>query len=98
MNPINISFETYIIINDEEFKCEVSAFGEICNDSFDHEFGTQKYKNYIDEVYIDSIVNTETNEEVQFSSLDKKQKNNLLELAYDYLVDEEDKYNVKEYY
>lgn len=84
----NVTFETYLILNDEEFQVEVSASGEIVNDKMTHEFGIKTYKT-IDNVYINNIYNVENDETIMYNNLNKVQQKTLLNLASDYLEENE---------
>ncbi len=88
MDSLEVPFETYIIINDEEYKVEVTAIGDLCNDSFSHEFGVQNVRS-ITNVFITRIVNLENDEVINYKALEKEQKKMLLDLAYDYLDEQE---------
>lgn len=90
---ISTCFETYIIQNDEEFRCEITVEGSIIRDSFQTEFGNKPRK-YIDNIFITNIYNIETDDLISFVSLKNKQRKLLLQLAEDYLVE----YYAESYY
>lgn len=85
---INTSFETYIIVDEEEVKVEVQSSGDIIEDGFSHEFGFTSTP-YIDNVYITSIYDTENDRDINFKDLSKIQKRILLNLAQDELNERE---------
>jgi hypothetical protein len=96
---INATFETYVIIDDEEFKVEVSAIGDLVHDGFNHEFG-YKPTSYIDGVFITGVHNLETDEAIPFKSLSKKVQKELLQTAEDELNEAEvrERYDDTEYF
>lgn len=73
---INATFETYIILDDEEFKVEVNTVGDLMDDG-------------VENVFVTSIYNLETDELVTFSLLSKEQRKELLASAEEELNERE---------
>jgi hypothetical protein len=85
---INTTFETYVIIDDEEFKVEVQAVGDLVEDGFNHEFGYESTP-YISNVFITGIYDTENEKEIKFKKLSKEQQKLLLVIAEEELNERE---------
>lgn len=73
---INKQFETYIIIDDEEFKVEVQAVGDLV-------------PNGIDNVFVNNIYDIENDETLSFKDLDRHNQKFLFEVARDELNEQE---------
>lgn len=85
---INTTFESYVIINDEEFKVEVEAVGDLVDEGFSHEFGFTS-KRVIDNVFITGIYDLENDKTITFKELNKKEQRKLLSLAEENLTEGE---------
>lgn len=81
---INTEFECYLVVNDEEIEVCVKAVGDLIERNYS--------KNYVDNVFINSIMDIETGDEVPFVLLDKVQRKELLDIAESWLSDGDNDY------
>jgi hypothetical protein len=85
---ITTKFETYIIVDDEEIKAEITAVGDLVEDGNSCEFGFTSSP-VIDNVFVTAVYDIENDREIGFSTLPKTQRKNLLALAQDELDERE---------